>query len=270
MNTKEKIASVALLAASPLVKAADGEGSAVGSKLQIGINHLVLDEMPLQNIKLCLPPQTKIDLVERRVRLTPNEISIAINPYDSNITTLVFTVSDMRDYVDDQVLFLVYSTILTPSPEILTPRSINKLGLSMTDMEIIGMYNIPAVQMESQSTTRIGTASPASSRRLIFNMNLDNATIPQLIHSTGTGEIYVQAALMKKTDFESARYGEMILSEVDTIKFIENECPEPPADHYQASIQVNNNGEANANLADKDRALSNSQFTYEGTSVLGY
>jgi len=233
MNTQKKLAGAALLAASPLVKAADGQGAATGSKLQLGVNYLTLDEVPAQNIKLCLPPQTKVDMVERRTTLIPNEISIAINPFDSNITTLIFTVGDMKATDEDHVLFLVYSTGLTPqdaegnftSPEIPTPRSINKLGLRMADIEIIGMYNIPALKMEPQSSTRIGTASPASARRLIFNVNLDNATIPQVMNNTGDKEIYVQAALMKKSDFESARYSEMILSEVDTIRFVEMDCP---------------------------------------------
>jgi len=280
MNIKKKLASTALLVASPLVKAADGQGVSTGGKLQLGVNYLTLDELPAQNIKLCLPPQTKTDMVERRVRLIPNEISIAINPFDSNITTLIFTVSDMKATDEDHVLFLVYSTGLTPqdaegnfiSPEIPTPRSINKFGLRMADIEIIGMYNIPAVKMEPQPGTRIGIASPASARRLIFNVNLDNATIPQLINNTGTWKIYVQAALMKKSDFESARYSEMILSEVDTIKFVENECPLPPPENYIQGnffVQVNNNGEIeDIDLSAfkpeyKNVELSNSQLTFE-------
>ncbi|HAI67937.1 MAG TPA: hypothetical protein DCM38_00700, partial [Gammaproteobacteria bacterium] len=56
-------------------------------------------------------------------------------------------------------------------------------------------------------------------------INLTTSEVPTMMIS-GDDTIYVQAALLPNDDWESGRFDNMILSEVDTIQFLENECPD--------------------------------------------
>jgi hypothetical protein len=124
-----------------------------------------------------------------------------------------------------RTLILAYSPQLSPSPQIPTPKSINKLELDLSSAEIVGIYNVSDFGMEVQPETRIGAGNPAPRVKWEFDINLDTSTVPTMIRS-GEDTIYVQAALLPSDEFESGKFDNMILSEVDTIQFVPNECPE--------------------------------------------
>ncbi|MDM8562392.1 hypothetical protein QUF54_03470 [Candidatus Marithioploca araucensis] len=165
----------------------------------------------------------------------PNNMTIAVDPFMSSYIELVFTVRGIPAQNKDHILFLVYSPQTSPSPQIPTPKSPNKLALDLNAMEILAIYNIPAQQMIAASPTRLGTASPAPRTAISFHVNLDTGILPTFIQDENRA--YLQAALMTKANYDAGKYDTMFLSELDTLRFVANECP---PDH--ASIGVDEEG----------------------------
>jgi hypothetical protein len=219
---KKALVGAALLATAPTVKAAGG-GSTEGSKSQRGINHLTLEEAPLENITLCVPGKSMTGLTGN-FKYLPNKVAVVINNWETNHVKMTFVVSHMTAMDHDRLLFLVYSQKLSPSPQIPTPKSINKLKLDINSLEILGIYNVSAFGMKAQPQTRIGQGNPAARVKWEFDINLDTGTIPKMGNSSDN-IIYVQAGLIKKEDYEKNKLDGMILSELDTIQFVEK-CPE--------------------------------------------
>lgn len=200
--------AAALFALSTSVKSADsGKGS-------LGVNYLILDEDVVEKKVLC---SSSIDSENR------GDITIAVDPLSTRWIESVFTVSDIHPSNQDHILFLAYSTGLFSPPQLLTPISKKKLELDLTHAEIAAIYNIPKQLMIAQPDTRIGLAVPALTSKVSFKVNLDTRKIPDLIRN-GQPTIYLQAALIRKTDFDSGVFANMILSETDKITFKANDC----------------------------------------------
>ncbi|MFK5970654.1 MAG: hypothetical protein QM487_11115 [Candidatus Marithrix sp.] len=235
--SKNKLLTAALLATASTVKAADnfsktpsndGQGVTEGGKSQRGVNHLTLEEAPLDNITMCVGKDGMLGgfVLDKNFRYFPTDkVAIVINPFEDNFVKMTFIVSHVLASDKERVLFLAYSTKTSPSPQILTPISINKLALDLADIEIVGIYNVPAFGMEVQQSTRIGVGNPAARVKWEFDINLDTAVIPSMMNNV-QDTIYMQAGLLKKSDFEEGNFSGMILSEVDTIRFVANECPD--------------------------------------------
>jgi len=196
-----------------------GEGVAEGCKDQPGVNYLSLEETPGRNTRLCADNgNTKVG-----ANIMPNELTVAVNPLEDAYIEMMFSVSDVVASNQAHILYLVYSPMLSPSPQIPTPRSKIKLQLDMAALEFVGIYNVPALPLLPNMPTRIGSANPSPTSRVSFKVNLDTATLPAMMRD-GENTIYLQAALLRKTDFDQANYSNMILSEADTITFV-GECP---------------------------------------------
>lgn len=221
--TNKPIIGATLLATSFAAKASDGQGVSEGGKAQRGINHLTLEQAPLENITLCVPGKSQAGLTGD-FRLLPDKVAVVIPPFETSFVKMTFVVSHMTAMDQNRVLFLIYSTKRMPSPPIPTPRSLNKLELDLSDLEILGIYNVSGFGMEAQAETRIGSGNPAPRVKWEFDINLDTTTIPTMMNSN-TDTIYVQAGLVDKADFDAGNFDRAILSEVDTIQFIPNECP---------------------------------------------
>ncbi len=223
LKHKKALMGAALLATAPAVKASGG-GSTEGSKSQRGINHLTLEEAPLENITICVPGKSATGMTGD-FRFLPNKVAVVIAPFKTGHVKMTFVVSHMTASDIKRKLVLAYSTQLLPSPAIPTPKSINKLELDLDHLEIVGIYNVSDFGMEIQEPTRIGAANPAPRVKWEFDINLTTSEVPTMMIS-GDDTIYVQAALLPNDDWESGRFDNMILSEVDTIQFLENECPD--------------------------------------------
>lgn len=218
---KKTIAGAGLLATTP-VWAKSGQGVPEGGKSQSGINTLSLEESPGQNVILC----ASNDDISTKTgnNITPNDMTVAVNPFDYSYFEVVFTVRDILAKDQDHVLFLVYSPRTSPSPQIPTPTSLNKLELDMAALEILAIYNIPAQQMMLQGSTRMGAANPAPRSAVSFAVNFDTAVLPTFIRDNE--QIHLQAAFMKKSDYDAGAFDRLILSELDTIGFVEMSCPD--------------------------------------------
>jgi hypothetical protein len=218
---KKALMGAALLASAPAVKAS---GSTEGSKSQRGVNHLTLEEAPLENITLCVPGKSSTGITGD-FRFLPNKVAVVIDPFNKNFVKMTFVVSHITASNIKKKLILAYSPQLSPSPQIPTPKSINKLELDLSAAEIVGVYNVSDFGMEEQKPTRIGSGNPAPRVKWEFDINLNNLTVPAMMNS-GEDTIYVQAALLPSDELDSGKFDNMILSEVDTIQFVANECPE--------------------------------------------
>ncbi len=221
---KKALMGAALLATAPAAVKASGGGSTEGSKSQRGVNHLTLEEAPLENITICVPGKSATGMTGD-FRFLPDKVAVVIDPFEKNYVKMTFVVSHMTASPKNRKLILAYSPQLSPSPQIPTPKSINKLELDLSAAEILGIYNVSDFGMEAQPETRIGAGNPAPRVKWEFDINLDNSTVPVMMNS-GKDTIYVQAALLNSDDWESGEFDNMILSEVDTIQFVPNECPE--------------------------------------------
>jgi len=219
-SNKKLLVGAALLAMAPTVK---GQGSTEGSKSQRGVNHLTLDEAPFENVTLCVESKSEVAF-SGDFRLLPDKVAIVIPPFDTNVVKMTFVVSHINADVDDQILVLAYSQRLLPSPPMPTPKSLNKLQLDLDRMEVVGIYDVSAFGLESQPETRIGKGNPSPRVKWEFDINLDTTEIPTMMDN-GQGTIYAQAALLKRADWDAGKFDNMILSEVDTLIFVPNECP---------------------------------------------
>jgi hypothetical protein len=103
-----------------------------------------------------------------------------------------------------------------------TPQSINKLGVDLTALEIVAVMDIPAQRLLAQGSTRLGAADPRPHSAVSFSFNFDTSTLSRFIRENS--KVYFQAALLSKSNFNAGRFSEMILSEVDTIGFVANNC----------------------------------------------
>jgi hypothetical protein len=90
-------------------------------------------------------------------------------------------------------------------------------------MEILAIYALPKQAMLAQPATRLGAANPAPHSEVSFYVNLDTKVLPTFMRDKE--KAYLQAALVKKSDFEAGVYDMAILSELDTIGFAEMDCP---------------------------------------------
>ncbi len=221
---KKALIGAALLATAPTVKA-DGtvRSSTEGSKSKRGINHLTLEEAPLENITVCVPGKSMAGLTGD-FRYLPDKLAVVHNPREANYVKMTFIVSHMNAVDYDRTLFLAYSQNLSPFPQIPTPKSINKFELDLESVEIVGVYDVSSFGMKAQPETRI-LVKPTPRIKYEFDVNLDILETLRMMNS-GNDTIYVQAALIKKSDYEAGIWNSMILSEVDTIHFVEDKCPE--------------------------------------------
>jgi hypothetical protein len=215
----------ATLVASPVVfgKGPTGEGSAVGSKDQPGVNYLTLDEMPGRNVRVCADKEDANS--KSGTNIMPNNMTVVINPFENAYVEIIFTVSEIVANDKAHVLFLVYSPKLSPSPQIPTSTSKIKLKLDLSALEIIGVYNVPALPLLPQMSTRIGAANPAPTSQVKFKVNLDTATVPAMMRA-GNNVIHLQAGLLLEEKYNQGDFSSMILSEVDRITFAEECAPE--------------------------------------------
>ncbi len=200
----------------------------------LGIDYLALDEMPKQNVTVCEPPKDEVARKETFTGLFSDKMWISYNGAERPTYRVSFIVSEMVATDEDRMLFLVYSTRTSPSPYYDTTEAGPPLELEMSEMEVLGMYNIPAVRRGDKAPdNKLGSAISTSASKMTvefkFNANKLNTMLLK-----GKETIYVQAALIRMSDLESELFENMILSEMDTLTFIADDCPPETAYAYKA------------------------------------
>ncbi|RKZ73150.1 MAG: hypothetical protein DRR19_31280 [Candidatus Parabeggiatoa sp. nov. 1] len=235
-----------------------GEGNAVGCKDQPGVNYLTLDEMPGQNARLCADKEAAG--TKSGTSIMPNNLNVAVDPFNDAYIEIVFTVGEIVANKQAHVLFLVYSPKLSPTPQIPTPESKQKLKLDTTAMETIGIYNIPALPLLPQMSTRIGAANPAPTSKVSFRVNLDTATLPVMMRKN-ENTIYLQAALLLEEKYNKQDFSGMILSETDKITFVQA-CGEEEDGQQSSYTEMDDDGTLTTVLQNEEGGdLTKSQET---------
>ncbi len=216
---KKTLIGATMLATAP-VWAKTGD-SGVKSPGNIGGNQLALIEIPGHNVNICYD---EVGHTKSTGNLTANNITMAI-PNTGINSQLLFQVRDVLTKGVEYTLFLASSSVLLAPEvnEIPTSNSIQPLRLPLDSLGILAIYHIPAQQMLTSTQTRLGKVSPDFTRSIItFGVDLNMNEIPTLIANNET--IFVQAALLPTADFHANIFDNMILSEVDTLGFV-NSCP---------------------------------------------
>jgi hypothetical protein len=219
---KKALVGAALLAASSACWAnGDAGDNHLGEENQLGIDHLSLETVPGAYCTLCAD-QSALD-GKTGSNIMPNTMSVAIDPFEARYVELVFLVRDILVQDKDHILLLLYSPKNSPSPQIPTPISLHELALDVPTLNILATYNIPAHQIIAQPTTRSEHENPAPRSIVSFRINLDSNRLLTFMYNRE--KIYLQAALLKKTDYNAGRYSSSILSELETLSFVEMTCP---------------------------------------------
>ncbi len=118
---RKKLLGAVLLATTSTVKASGtGQGVSEGGKLQRGVNHLTLEEAPLDNITLCVGKDGMMGGLTNDFRFMNDNVAVVINPFETNFVKMTFVVSHALASDDERVLFLVYGTKTSPSQGSLT------------------------------------------------------------------------------------------------------------------------------------------------------
>ncbi len=217
-----------------------GQGNATGCKDQPGVNYLTLDQMPGANVRLCADKAAAG--TKTGGNIMPNNLTVAINPFEDAFIEIVFTVGEIVADEKPYVLFMVYSPKLSPTPQIPTPQSKQKLKLDLSALEIVGRYNVPPLPLLPQMSTRLGAANPAPTSKISFKLNLDTATVPVMMRND-ENVVYFQAALLQKDKFDAGEYGDMILSEADKMTFVQTCAPEgTPAQEQPSYVEMDGDG----------------------------
>jgi len=218
----------------------NGQGNAEGCKDQPGVNYLTLDEMPGANVRLCADENDAG--TKSGGNIMPNNLNVVVDPFNDAYIEIVFTVSEIVANTQPHVMFLVYSPKLSPTPQIPTPRSKQKLKLDLAAMEILGIYNVPELPLLPQMSTRLGAANPAPTSKVSFKVNLDTATLPVMMRQN-ENTMYFQAALLLKDKYNQGSFADMILSEVDKMTFVQACAPEgTPPEEQPSSIEMDEDG----------------------------
>jgi hypothetical protein len=227
---KKALTGAVLLATSPAWGKGQGGGNAVG-KSQLGVNHLSMEIVPGAYCTVCADQ----DALNGKTgsNIMPNTMTVAVDPFQTRFIELIFQVRDILAQGQDNVLFLLYSPQKSPSPQIPTPKSLHGLELDLSALEILAIYNIPAQEMIAQPQTRLGQANPAPHSTASFSVNLDTSILPTFMD--GNEKVYLQAVLLKKEDYDTQKYSESILSDLDTLSFVSMTCPE---NHASISVDV--------------------------------
>jgi len=226
-TVKKSVLGAALVSAPALAKGAEGSGGiAAGGKEQLGVNQLSLETTPGKNASVCANEASSNS--KTGAQIVPSDLSIAVDPFNTESIQLAFTVADIISNDKEQILILAYSQGTSPSPQLPSPVSNNKFMLDLARVEILGIYNIPSQATVAQPQTRLGQADPQPRSKVTFLVNLDPQVLP--IYMNNKTNAYLQAALIPAEDYAQGKFANMLLSELETLEFVEsNYCQESNA-----------------------------------------
>jgi hypothetical protein len=169
--------------------------------------------------------------VPKKVR-PKRTLSAAFDPAKKQTVTVQFKMSKIPASQEKRVLALLYSRCSSKSPQIKTPQSKSRLKLDVRDIKPIGYYDVPAIQPAK------GNRASKASTGMTVKVNFNTKHLAKAVRD-GNDTIYLQAALLKKSDFEKGNYNNVILSPLETIQLTASKsCPTKV--QYSAAIRSDN------------------------------
>lgn len=195
--------------------------SLFAGKTQIRIESITLDPADNKKVQNCPVPKVKQKSPHKNKTL-----SLAFDPKKEQDVTLQFKMARIPTSQDERVLVLLYSRCLPNKPQMRTPLSGIKLALDTRDIQMMGVYNVPVIQpIEPPTPSRPGVTHSQAHTQINFEVALKTAQFAKEIKA-GNDTFYLQAALLKKADFEKKNYKTTILSPLETVHLTASEsCP---------------------------------------------
>jgi hypothetical protein len=187
-----------------------------GGKCQSNAFYLdtTLDNSSKQKVTSCEVPRAKLNKPRPRKK---DILSWAFNPKQKQDLKLQFQTSCLPVGEGEHILVLLSSRCLANNPQINTPQSKKKLMLDTRDLQVLGIYNVPAIQPLK------GNATPPATQ-MAFEVNLNTGLLAKQ-YNAGNDTFFLQAALLKKSDFEKKKYNGAILSPLEALHINPNSCP---------------------------------------------
>lgn len=187
------------------------------------IGSVTLDQASEKKVQVCEVPK----------KVKPKRtLSVAFNPVKKQTVTVEFKMSKIPASKEKRVLALLYSRCLSNSPQLKTAQSKSNLRLDVRDIKPIGYYDVPAIQ-----PAKGNRASDASSEMTV-KVNFDTKHLAKTVHK-GNDTIYLQAALLNKSEFQKGNYSNVVLSPLETIQLTASKsCPTEK--QYLAAINSDN------------------------------
>jgi len=223
---------------------------------RLGRDYLALDEVATQDVITCLPP--KENAGEEFTGIGPDQMWIVVDAVQSAKAKISFVVSDMVATDEDQILFLAASSNFLSGPAIQTDRNFDglpTLNLDMADLQILGTYQLRPLPIQaSLQETDLGKADLKLASKVTISVNLDQDLLTAQLRQ-GRDTFYIQAAMISATDLAEDRLNKMILSEMDTLVFVDRECP---VEETKASFEANESGTVTKTPSQNSTANPNS------------
>jgi hypothetical protein len=187
------------------------------------ISSVTLDEASEKKVQKCEVPK----------KVKPKRtLSVAFNPAKKQTVTVQFKMLKIPASKEQRVLALLYSRCSSNFPQLKTPQSKSSLKLDVRDIKPIGFYNVPAIQPAK------GNRASKASTGMTVEANFDTKHLAKEVRE-GNDTIYLQAALLNKSDLKKKNYKNVILSPLETIQLTASKsCPTQK--QYSAAIRSDN------------------------------
>lgn len=194
------------------------------------IGSVTLDKASEKKVQKCEVP--------KKVR-PKRTLSVAFDPAKKQKVTVQFEMLKIPASKEKRVLALLYSRCPFNSsqcssnpPQLKTPQSKSRLRLDVRDIKPIGYYDVPAIQPAK------GNRASKASTGMTVKVNFDTTHLAKVVRE-GNDTIYLQAALLNKSDLEKKNYKNVILSPLETIQLTASKsCPN--RGQYLAAIGSDN------------------------------
>ena len=203
-----------LLASGAIAQTTSKTPTTTTPRPELGVDRLVLHVSPALNSRACKSSSGSADAVTVVPQFSAATASSSVE--------LSFTIGDITPASGNgpMVLFIAYGTTKSPTPVLSTKNTRFPLLLAVDDqLQILAAYRIQPMEEQAQTATTIGQTYSKARSRVTFDVKLDAARVQSLIAASGGRNLYVQAGLIGEADFKAGSFVNMILSEVDTIKF---------------------------------------------------
>lgn len=177
---------------------------------------ICLDELQTDNTQICTTISTKNKCT------MPNELTLAINS-KLPASKIKFAISQIPADGKDYKLFLLVerTDLLTSLLKLKKPETINTFEDHLWKLKkiLITKLDIPATRLLPNARTRIAVTPAIANLTKIVSFDFDTATLLK------QNKLSIQAALITATDFKAAKWDKMKFSEIDTLQFLTESCP---------------------------------------------
>ncbi len=179
-----------------------------------------VDQAKENKVEECEVPKVRLRSPKPR-----HVTSLAFEPDKKRVVTLQFTMTKVPATKDKQVLVLLSSRCLTRKPSIKLKKTGHKLALDFKDIKQLGVFDVPPQSVKSTETSAT------------FSVPLNTEILAKQVEA-GNETFYFQVGLLKKADFNTHHYSDMILSPLEAVHFTPKTCPDKK--QYKKQISSTN------------------------------